>query len=114
MCSHEEIAKLCESMNLLEKGGLVQRLHEGLKTSGMWRLALSLVGKVLTYKMVKEDVFMGVLAKIWRVKEGVEIESVAQNIFTFQFKNIEDMQQILAGGPWTFDGALIVFGETIR
>ncbi|KAK2662642.1 hypothetical protein Ddye_001216 [Dipteronia dyeriana] len=50
----------------------------------------------------------GVLKKIWRVKHDVEIELVANNIFTFHFSSEDDRMQVLAGSPWTFDGALIV------
>ncbi|KAK3205549.1 hypothetical protein Dsin_019595 [Dipteronia sinensis] len=104
----EDIAKLCANLTLLEIEGPVLRLQDGLKAAGLRRLALSLVGKVLTNRLVNCEVFIGVLRKIWRVKEGVEIEFVSNNIFTFQFKSVEDRRRILAGGPWTFDGALIV------
>ncbi|KAK2645818.1 hypothetical protein Ddye_021013 [Dipteronia dyeriana] len=49
-----------------------------------------------------------VLRKIWWVKEVAETELVSNNIFSFQFKNAENRCRILAGGQWTFDGALIV------
>ncbi|KAK3220215.1 hypothetical protein Dsin_014185 [Dipteronia sinensis] len=49
----EDIDSLCANMTLMEKEGPVLRLEEGLKSAaGMQRLALSLVGKVITNKMV--------------------------------------------------------------
>ncbi|TXG51367.1 hypothetical protein EZV62_023891 [Acer yangbiense] len=61
-------------MSLKDTERPVYKLKEELKLTGIQRLSLSLVGKVLSSKMVKRDVFMGVLKKIWRVKNGVEIE----------------------------------------
>ncbi|KAK2656459.1 hypothetical protein Ddye_009511 [Dipteronia dyeriana] len=52
MMSYDDIAKLCANMSLLEKKRPVQKLQEGLKRVGMERMALSLVGKVMTHKKV--------------------------------------------------------------
>ncbi|TXG69857.1 hypothetical protein EZV62_004792 [Acer yangbiense] len=41
------------------------------------------------------------------VKDGMEIESVSGNTFTFHFHNIQDLERVLAGGRWSFDSALI-------
>ena len=56
----------------------------------MKRLLLSLVGNVLTNKMVNMDGFAGVLKKIWRVNRGVEIECITNNVFMFQFRSVVD------------------------
>ncbi|TXG48762.1 hypothetical protein EZV62_024637 [Acer yangbiense] len=58
--------------------------------------------------MVIRDTFMGVLKKIWRVKNGVEIEVVAGNVFAFHFKTHEERRRIWVGDPWTFDDDLIM------
>ena len=47
-------------------------------------------------------------SSIWKVSEGVEIEWVEGNIFTFQFFNVEDRNRIMNGGPWNFDKAVVV------
>ncbi|KAK3224444.1 hypothetical protein Dsin_011469 [Dipteronia sinensis] len=64
--------------------------------------------------MVNNEAFIGLLGKIWKVVEGVEIEFVSNNIFTFHFRNVDDRIRVLNGGPWTFDRALIVLEETSR
>ncbi|KAK3225783.1 hypothetical protein Dsin_005645 [Dipteronia sinensis] len=78
----EDIAKLCANLTLLETEGQLICLRDGLKAAGLKRLALSLVGKVLTNKLVN-----------------------------YEFKSMEDRRRILAGGPWTFGGALIILEE---
>ncbi|KAK3222216.1 hypothetical protein Dsin_009241 [Dipteronia sinensis] len=110
-CGPAKIAKLYASLTLLETEEPVQWLEKGLMVAAAHKLSLSLVGKVFTNKIVNIDVFVGVLRRIWHLHEGVEIECVDTNIFTFKFKSIEDRLQISAGGPWTFDGALIVLEE---
>ncbi|TXG47898.1 hypothetical protein EZV62_027192 [Acer yangbiense] len=46
-----------------------------------------------------------------QVNEGMEIESVTGKLvirtFTFHFHNKQDLERVLAGGPWSFDSALI-------
>ncbi|KAK3221492.1 hypothetical protein Dsin_008517 [Dipteronia sinensis] len=81
----EDISKLCERLSILDGEGPVQRLNVELKKTGANRLGLSLV--------------------------GVEVENVAHNVFTFHFMCVEDRRQVLVGGPWTVDGALIVLLE---
>ncbi|KAK4855415.1 hypothetical protein QYF36_007111 [Acer negundo] len=59
-------------MTLLEKERFIHPLQEGLKMTGLQRLASSLVGK---------------------------------------FKCVENRSKVMAGGPWIFDGALIMLEE---
>ncbi|TXG51703.1 hypothetical protein EZV62_024227 [Acer yangbiense] len=54
---------------------------------------------------------MGLIGKIWKVGEGVEIEAVSRNLFSFHFKCADDRRHVMNGGPWTFDGALITLEE---
>ncbi|KAK4853200.1 hypothetical protein QYF36_005236 [Acer negundo] len=56
----DEIANLCANMTLLETERPVQLLQVGLMTAAAKRLSLSLVGKVLTNKMVNLDAFASV------------------------------------------------------
>ncbi|KAK3220886.1 hypothetical protein Dsin_014856 [Dipteronia sinensis] len=64
--------------------------------------------KVLSSKVVNRDAFMGVMGRVWQMSDGVEIEFVSSNVIMFHFKNMEDHNRVLNGGPWTFDGAFIV------
>ncbi|KAK1567082.1 hypothetical protein Q3G72_007829 [Acer saccharum] len=82
-----------------------------MKVAGLRRMATSLVGKVLSSRMVSIDGFRAVMRKIWQTKENVEIEPVVGNIFAFHFRNNEDKQKIISGGPWSFNDALIVLME---
>ncbi|KAK3189668.1 hypothetical protein Dsin_029229 [Dipteronia sinensis] len=86
-------------------------LDANLTNKGKKRLALCIVGKVLTSKLVKKDIFIDVMNKVWRVSGGVDIEPIKGNVFAFYFSNEEDKMLVLRGGPWSFDRAIIVFDE---
>ncbi|TXG71179.1 hypothetical protein EZV62_006114 [Acer yangbiense] len=107
----EDIAGMCASLSLIEREGPVRKLKENLETAAMLRLSSSLVGKILTRKMVNREAFMRVIGRIWQVRMGVEIESMTGNIFSFHFNDKEDRRKVIAGAPWTFDNALLVLEE---
>ncbi|KAK3180241.1 hypothetical protein Dsin_000130 [Dipteronia sinensis] len=94
-----EIERLYGALSLKEKvcPVPVQVLDTGLKGLGEQRLALCLVGKVLSTTLINREAFMSLIARIWRVTEEVEIEIVSGNIFAFHFKNAEDRQSVLSG-----------------
>ncbi|TXG57331.1 hypothetical protein EZV62_018644 [Acer yangbiense] len=107
----DEVAKLCGALSLKEKEGPLMPLKKTLKDDGEKRLGLKLVGKILSNKLVNWDAFMHLIPKIWKIKQGVDIEVVGENIFSFTFRCGEDRRQVLQGGPWRFDKALLVLAE---
>lgn len=48
------------------------------------------------------------LADIWRPVHGINIKDMKPGIFLFQFYHVDDMQWVMNGGPWSFDGAMLV------
>ncbi|TXG73941.1 hypothetical protein EZV62_002520 [Acer yangbiense] len=82
-----------------------------LKDDGRKRLAFRLVGKILSNKLVNREAFTTLIPEIWKIKQGVEIEVVDGNVFSFTFKCAEDRRMVLQGGPWRFDKALLVLVE---
>ena len=103
----EDIARLCDALSLKEQSGPVCVLDGDIQKMESRRLELCLVGKILSTKIVKKEIFISVFSKIWKVSGGVEIEAVEGNIFAFYFKNNADRRHILAGGPWSFDNSII-------
>ncbi|KAK2663831.1 hypothetical protein Ddye_002405 [Dipteronia dyeriana] len=79
----------------------------------MRRFPLSLMGKVLTNRLVNRELFLGLIESIWKVEERVEIEVVTNNIFTFLFNSLEDHVYVLAYGSWTGDDALILLEKPL-
>ncbi|TXG51132.1 hypothetical protein EZV62_023656 [Acer yangbiense] len=77
-------------------------------------MALCLAGKILSPDLVNIDTFRSLIARIWKLKGGVEIEVVTNNVYAFHFQLPEDRRKVFVGGPWTFDDSLIVLEEPIR
>jgi hypothetical protein len=95
----DSVAKLCGALTLKEREGPLQPLATNLKDGGEKRLALRLVGKLLSTKLVNRTAFIDLMPRIWRIKEGVEIEVVDGNIFSFTFKCASDRRLVLQWWP---------------
>ncbi|TXG73137.1 hypothetical protein EZV62_001716 [Acer yangbiense] len=106
-----DLELLCSALSIKEKERPVGTLDNNLKEKGERVLALCLVGKVLTTKVVNKEAFINVMNSIWRVREGVEIEALEGNVFAFHFKNTADKKLVQSGGPWTFDRAITALEE---
>ncbi|KAK1592048.1 hypothetical protein Q3G72_018419 [Acer saccharum] len=107
----EVIEKLCASLSLKDREGLVHKLHIDLKEGGAQKMALVLAGKILSPDLVNREAFRSLIARIWKLRGGVEIELVTNNIYVFHFQLLEDRHKVLAGGLWSFDDSLIVLEE---
>ncbi|KAK2658544.1 hypothetical protein Ddye_005077 [Dipteronia dyeriana] len=103
----DELERLCSALSIKELEGPVTTLDEGMKASRERKLALCMVGKVLTTYVVNKDAFIRVFYSLWKVNDGFEIELAEGNTFTFQFFNMEDRNRIINGGPWNFDRAMV-------
>ncbi|KAL5816006.1 hypothetical protein ACOSQ3_024384 [Xanthoceras sorbifolium] len=62
-------------------------------------------------KQVNLEAFTAIIPKIWRTTQEVEIEILRDNIFGFHFRNQTDRKRVLAGGPWSFDGSILMLEE---
>ncbi|TXG53849.1 hypothetical protein EZV62_019105 [Acer yangbiense] len=107
----DAIANLCVALSLKEKEGPLKPLQIALKDDGEKWLALRLVGKVMSDKMINRVAFIATIPKIWRTMEDVEIEVIDGNVFSFTFKNEKDLYQVLQGGPWSFNKSIMVLLE---
>ncbi|KAL5806119.1 hypothetical protein ACOSQ4_028852 [Xanthoceras sorbifolium] len=110
----DDIASRCAALSL-EIDSMEPRivLETPLKEAGARKLALCLVGKILTTKLINRDAFRTIIPKIWRTTQTFIIENVKENVFVFQFQNQADKRRVLTGGPWSFDKCLIVLEEPL-
>uniref|UniRef100_A0A803N338 CCHC-type domain-containing protein n=1 Tax=Chenopodium quinoa TaxID=63459 RepID=A0A803N338_CHEQI len=75
------------------------------------RIALCLVGKLLTKKTFNAEAMKRVLKNLWRIDDNVAIRSVDTNLFVFQFFKTEDREKVLDGRPWGFDNQNLLLKE---
>lgn len=66
------------------------------------------MGRFLTEKSFNVRAMKSKLADVWRPVRGINIKDLKPSIFLFQFYHVDDMNWVMNGGPWTFDGAIIV------
>ncbi|TXG69574.1 hypothetical protein EZV62_004509 [Acer yangbiense] len=104
----DEIARLCESLSIHSKSEKLWSVKNTLKEAAGKKLDLCLVGKILSRKHVNREAFWMVMPLIWQTAQGFDIEVVQDNTFLFYFRNKEDFFRIFSGGPWSFDGCLMV------
>lgn len=75
---------------------------------------LCVVGRFLTEKNVNVRAMKTKMADIWRPTMVINIKKIEQGTFLFQFYHKEDMFWVLRGGPWSFDGAMLVLAEVSK
>lgn len=76
------------------------------------KFELCLVGRVLSEKSLNVRVMKSKLADIWR--PGINIKDLKPGLFLFQFYDLVDMQWVLNGGPWSFDGAILFISSIAK
>lgn len=72
---------------------------------------LCAVGRFLSEISINVRAMKTKLADLWRPALGITIKKINQVIILFQFYHKEDMNWVLRGGPWSFDGAMLVIAE---
>ncbi|XP_074366501.1 uncharacterized protein LOC141707310 [Apium graveolens] len=72
------------------------------------KFELCLVGRFLTEKNLNSRAMKSKLVDVWRPTRGISIKDLKDGAFLFQFYHVDDMQWVVNGGPWAFDGSMLV------
>ncbi|KAK3226497.1 hypothetical protein Dsin_006359 [Dipteronia sinensis] len=80
-------------MSLKESEGPQMPLQVDLKTDREKRLALRVVGHIMSNKMVNTDTFIRLMPTFWRIIEEVEIEVISGNMIG----DVQDIDLSLTG-----------------
>ena len=112
----EELEKLCGKISLIEgeKVGLI--ICEGEIADGREKEERCLVGRIGGEWRVNKEAFRSVLSQIWRTSGFVVFKEVQDNIWLFEFAELDDKKRVLNGRPWSFDRQILVlqdFDESI-
>ncbi|PON89586.1 hypothetical protein TorRG33x02_145680 [Trema orientale] len=87
----EEIAKLCERLNLDEHESLVLKMNPNMYEDGKEMMELCLVGRVFGNKIVNREGLSDVAKQVWRTSRKVRVESMGvTNTFMFHFGSEAD------------------------
>lgn len=88
----------------LEVPGEGEQQEEGVD------LALCLVGRFLMSRPIRVHMMMERMAGVWLPGKQVTIKEIEGGRSLFQFYHKVDVQRILKGGPWSFDGHILILG----
>lgn len=75
------------------------------------RVELGLVGRIWTKRRINANAFMETIKAVWQPNHGVEISSMGDNTFVFQFHHWRDKNKVVEGQPWHFDNHAILLGD---
>ena len=64
--------------------------------------------EVLTCKPFNRMAAKNTIRQAWGLNDSLQISEVGPNLFQFQFQSKFDMDQIIRGGPWSFDNQLLL------
>ncbi|KAL7205888.1 hypothetical protein ACSBR2_018744 [Camellia fascicularis] len=67
-----------------------------------------LVGKILAPKILNKPAVTNILLAAWKSRAGVVVTPWKENIFLFQFEDLEDRSRVLQEAPWSVIGNLLV------
>lgn len=67
------------------------------------RFRLCLFGRLWFDTPHNSGALQSTIKQIWRVKDGVGIRSIGENLYSFQFFNWRDKERVIQGEPWWFD-----------
>ena len=70
-----------------------------------------LMGRVLTRKTFNKERFKRQMVNLWRPKTRVTIVELEDGLFSFGFDSRRERTMVQKGGPWLYDGALLVLEE---
>ncbi|XP_024179303.1 uncharacterized protein LOC112185293 [Rosa chinensis] len=68
-------------------------------------------GRLLSKKAVVLPLFSAAISNIWGVKERVLIRQEEEDIFVFQFKEMEVTNRVLSGGPWFYNNSMLLLAD---
>ena len=106
-----EIASLCEQILLTEGEKTGIKISDGEVSKGREVGERSLVGRIGGEKRVNKEAFKMVLSRLWRVVGSVVFKEIEENVWIFEFSDIEDKRRIMASRPWSFDRQILILNK---
>lgn len=73
--------------------------------------SLSLVGKILSKKLINLNLAQMIIKRVWFTKNHVKLEQISLNVFLFSFKIVEDRNRVWNKRPWSINKAHLILRE---
>lgn len=75
------------------------------------RVELGVVGQIWTKRHINAPAFMATMKNVWQPSHGLDISSIGENKFMFQFYHWRDKKRVMEDQPWHFDKHAIVLSD---
>ncbi|GAU10145.1 hypothetical protein TSUD_423150, partial [Trifolium subterraneum] len=95
-----------ENLNLDEEEEL--NFVVGEDTEEQHDLNLCLVGRFVHDRPIRFNSMKACLADVWRPVKGMTVKEATQGLYLFKFFHPLDVEEVLKGGPWTFDNFTLI------
>ncbi|GAU32650.1 hypothetical protein TSUD_218990 [Trifolium subterraneum] len=95
-----------ESLNLDEEEEL--NFVVGEDTDEQHDLNLCLEGRFVHDRPIRFNSMKACLADVWRPVKGMTVKEATQGLYLFKFFHPLDVEEVLKGGPWTFDSFTLI------
>jgi hypothetical protein len=107
----EDLESMCRRISLTEGEKNSSTLSEGEIADVQEKGDRCLMGKIWSEKYTNKEAFKYVLSRLWRTMESVVFKELQDNLWLFEFADIEDKERVLAGRLWSFDWQILVINE---
>ena len=104
----DDVTSILERMKLTSEEEKVIEIPEEGRKEGMESCTLSLIGKFLTCWPFNRKAAITTLKRAWSLEEGVQMIEVGTNLFQLKFQTEFEMDQVIKGGPWSFDNQVLL------
>jgi hypothetical protein len=95
-----------ENLNLDEEEDLNFVVEED--TDEQHDMNLCLVGRFVHDRPIRFNSMKVCLADVWRPVKSMAVKEASQGLYLFKFFHPLDMEEVLKGGPWTFDNFTLI------
>jgi hypothetical protein len=103
-----QIADLCGKITLMEGEQNGLEIADGEIEEARVQGGKCLVGKLWMGRKANSEAFKTVLSRIWRIRVGVKFKELHDNLWLFEFGEVDDMRRVLDGRPWSYDRHMLV------
>jgi hypothetical protein len=107
----EQLEELCGNISLSEGERTGITITEGEIQEARVQGGRCLVGRLWMSRRVNKEAFKEVLTRAWRITRGVIFKELNDNIWLFEFEEVDDLRRVLEGRPWSFDRQMLVINE---
>lgn len=108
------LARMEEIEEVLKKFKLSNTEHEGIwlgeddLAKGVEECSLSLIGKVGGEKIANSAGMKSFATNMWSHPKQLKVTEIGKNMFQFIFTHSSEMERVLNGRPWIYDGQQLV------